>query len=67
MYDVHPAAEIFPLMSDEEFKGLVADIQEHGLREPIVLHDGKVLDGRNRVRACEELGIELDLENWPNS
>lgn len=66
-YQIHPAAEIFPLMTDEEFSGLVEDIREHGLIEPIVLYEGMVLDGRNRLRACEKLGIEARFEDWPNS
>lgn len=66
-YAVHPAAEIFPPMTEEEFAGLVADIKEHGQRDLIVLYDGAVLDGRNRLRACQALGIEPRFEDWPNS
>lgn len=65
-YDTHPAAEIFPLMSEQEFDGLVTDIREYGLREPIILFEGKVLDGRNRLRACQKLGIEPNFIEWPN-
>ena len=28
----------------------------------VMMYEGKVLDGRNRVRACEEIGIQPDLE-----
>lgn len=61
---VHPAARIFPPMSGEEFTALVADIKAHGQREPIVLHDGAILDGRNRYRACLQLGIEPRTMVW---
>lgn len=60
----HPAAEIFPLMTGAEFDALVQDIRENGLREPIVLHEGEVLDGRNRLRACEQLGKKPKFVNW---
>lgn len=57
-YEVHPAAAIFPLIKEQEFGDLITDIAANGLLEPIVLHNGLVVDGRNRLRACERLNIE---------
>ena len=57
-YDFHELCCIFPRCSDEELQLLVSDIRENGLQNPIVLFEGKILDGRNRYLACEILGIE---------
>ncbi|MEF8736774.1 MAG: ParB N-terminal domain-containing protein [Candidatus Accumulibacter necessarius] len=57
-YPLHPAAEIFPEMDAPALAGLTADIAVNGQREPILILDGQVIDGRCRLRACEQLGIE---------
>ena len=63
--EVHPAAELFPMMSDEEYAGLVDDIHQHGQREKIVMWQGQLLDGRNRLKACIELDIEPEVSELP--
>jgi len=57
-FQFHPLADIFPLMEGEEFDALVADIKANGLREKIDLYKGKIVDGRNRYRALQQLGID---------
>ena len=57
-YPVHPAATLFPMMDEVALQALADDIREHGQREPVILFNGAVLDGRNRLRACELAGVE---------
>ena len=52
-----PLADVLPLIEGAEFDWLVADIREHGLLNPITTHEGKILDGRNRARACHAAGV----------
>lgn len=56
MYEFHEIANIFPLIEGREFEELKADIAANGLLEPIWLYEGKILDGRNRYRACVDVG-----------
>lgn len=54
----HELSTIFPLINGDDFSLMAKDIEANGQREPIVLFEGKILDGRNRYRACRELEIE---------
>ncbi len=55
---VHPAADAFPMMNAEQYEGLKQDIAERGQQEAIVYWQGQLVDGRNRLMACQELKIE---------
>lgn len=57
-FEFHPAANLFPLMQEEELQGLSKDIQANGQRDPIVILEGKILDGRNRWKACRLAEVE---------
>ena len=56
-YETHNAANLFPLMEGREYKEFVADIRVNGLLSPIMLCGGRIIDGRNRLRACLETGV----------
>jgi hypothetical protein len=71
-YKVHPAADVFPMMSDDELAKLGEDIKANGLLEPVTFSYppsgatlveaiGELLDGRNRLEAMERAGIEIHL------
>lgn len=55
--DFHEYAGIFPLLEGREFAELCNDIKANGQREPIWVYEGKILDGRNRFRACNAVGV----------
>jgi hypothetical protein len=55
---IHPLADIFPMMTDEELDRLAEDIEENGLLNPIVRDkEGILIDGRNRLEACKRAGV----------
>lgn len=60
----HPAADAFPMMDAVRLGELKADIAANGQREPITLCDGMILDGRNRYRACIDIGIEPETRDY---
>jgi len=66
-YADHPIGGIFPLMGQPELDALAEDIRQHGLREPIWIYEGQILDGRNRYRACLAAGVEPDSQAFLGS
>jgi hypothetical protein len=60
----HDLAELLPMMRAQEFEALRRDMADVGQQEPILLFEGKILDGRNRYRACRDLGIEPKTEEF---
>jgi len=66
-YPVHPAAQAFRMLADDELHALADDIAEKGLFDPIMLDAaGELLiDGRNRLKACRLAGIEPRFERLP--
>ena len=57
-YESHPYADLFPMMPREEIEELAKDIEANGQLDPIVIYEGKILDGRNRYAACRILDID---------
>ena len=56
--EFHEAADLFPMMEATDFQNFKDDIEKYGVHERIEVLDEKVVDGRNRYVACQELGIE---------
>ena len=63
VHDFHPAANEFPLLDDARLEELADDIRTNGLREPIRVCDGLILDGRNRYIACQRAGVDPQIEH----
>ncbi|MBC7617814.1 MAG: ParB N-terminal domain-containing protein [Candidatus Saccharibacteria bacterium] len=57
-----PSCAAFPPMQHDEFIALRASIQRNGQNEPILVWGNRIIDGRHRLRACQELGIEPMLK-----
>jgi N6-adenosine-specific RNA methylase IME4 len=63
-YEFHELADIFPLMSGDEFDEFKKDIKENGVQVPIEIYKNEILDGRNRYLACKDLGVVPEFKEW---
>jgi ParB-like chromosome segregation protein Spo0J len=57
----HEFADVFPMLSDKKAEELADSIKRNGLRDPITTYRGKILDGRNRYKACLAVGVTPDF------
>jgi hypothetical protein len=71
-FKVHPGADVFPMMDDDELAKLGEDIKANGLKEPISVYypnglrgEAVLLDGRNRLEAVERAGLSTDISKRP--
>lgn len=60
----HPISNIFPLIEGDQFEELVDDIRAHGVREPVWVFEGQILDGRNRYRAADLAGVDCPIRAY---
>ena len=63
-FEFHPLANLFPLIEQQDLEELAADIKTNGLNDPIDIYQVKILDGRNRYRAAQAAGIELEPRHF---
>ncbi len=65
--EAHEYAALVPMASLDEQAALTKDIKENGLREPIVLWRGKIVDGRCRQMACNTVGERIRFKELDDS
>jgi hypothetical protein len=58
----HKVVNLFPPMQQDERTALTNDIRLHGLRSPVIMWQGQVVDGRNRMIAVETILEEDDVQ-----
>lgn len=62
--EFHELANLFPMLGEKELHELAIDIKTRGQEDPIITFDGKILDGRNRYRACLMAGIKPKFKEY---
>ena len=67
MLEEHPLTNRMPIKSEHEYQALKESIRINGLQQPLVRFEGKILDGRHRLRACKELGIPVAVLDFVGS
>lgn len=62
MKEIHPLTRFIPETADEG--ALSMDIAQSGPREPVILYEGKIIEGRVRYRCCQEVDVQPQFTNW---
>jgi ribosomal protein L11 len=67
MYQQHPLSAAWPAMSEAEFHSLKESIENIGVQMPIVIFEDQVIDGWNRYRAANDLGMDCPTTAFDDS
>jgi hypothetical protein len=62
--EYHEYANIYRMLPEKELHALSEDIKAKGQLLPITSYEGKILDGRNRYRACQIAGVDPRIEEY---
>jgi ParB-like chromosome segregation protein Spo0J len=62
----HPAAELFDMLPPNEIEKLGRSMQIDGQLHPVLVWRGLIIDGRNRVAACDRVGIKPKIKELPD-
>ena len=66
-FEYSELSTVFPSFhGEEEFTKLVESIKTEGLLEPIVIWQGKIVDGRHRHLACKEARVQPEYTHFPD-
>lgn len=63
-YEFDDLCNMFPDITTEQLHELANDIAENGLQNPIVRWEGRILDGKNRLKACEMSRVKPEFVDW---
>jgi len=63
IYEQHPLSAAFPAMSEEELQNLKDSIDVIGVQNPIVIYEGKIIDGWHRYIVSNELRLPCPTVN----
>ncbi|MBX9775829.1 MAG: ParB/RepB/Spo0J family partition protein [Xanthobacteraceae bacterium] len=63
----HRFANLFPAPTEAQIASMTESIRAVGQQEPIITHEGKILDGRIRDAACQRLEVKPWIEPFKGS
>jgi hypothetical protein len=61
---VHGLARLIPVIALGDMDRLIDDVREHGVLEPLIMFQGQVLDGRNRLAVASVVGVPVQLTEF---
>lgn len=66
-YEFHPLNSALPMIPDVELAQMALSIKQNGLRVPIILYEGKILDGKIRYICCRMVNVEPTFDDFHGS